>query len=165
MTEPPKSDATTPQSKHRLAGRTRLAAAGLFAVATTVLAVSLWLRPDPRGYGTHQQLRMNPCGMLVLTGLPCPTCGMTTAFAYAVRGQWLRAFWAQPSGFFLALATAAGAAYGFHAMVIGHWPYWPFPEMTPYRFFWLSLLLLVGGWGFKLAAGLATREFPASTFP
>ena len=44
--------------------------------------------------------------MVVVWGLPCPTCGMTTAFAHTVRGRWLAAARAQPAGFVAAIATA-----------------------------------------------------------
>ena len=46
------------------------------------------LSPDPRGYGTHQQLGLPGCTFQMLTQWPCPSCGGTTAFAHFVRGQW-----------------------------------------------------------------------------
>ena len=62
-----------------------VAAAGL-----TVLGIAAFIDPDPRGFGTHTQLGLPPCGFLALTGFPCPGCGLTTAFAHGVRGDlWL----------------------------------------------------------------------------
>jgi hypothetical protein len=63
-----------------------------------VLLLSFWLKPDPRGLGTHEQLMLYPCNFYVWTGYPCPTCGMTTAFAHMAHGQLREAFVAQPMG-------------------------------------------------------------------
>lgn len=71
-----------------------------------VLAIAAWLQPDPAGIGTHRQLGIARCSWPVAWGIPCPTCGMTTAFALTVRGHWLDAFRTQPLGLLLALATA-----------------------------------------------------------
>jgi hypothetical protein len=123
------------------------------------LGIAAWLTPAPRGFGTHQQLGAGPCGMLLLTGLPCPTCGMTTAFSHTVRGQWLRAFCVQPAGFLLALATIAAVFVLGGVVVKGRWPQAPL-WLTPYRLFLVVLVLLVGGWAFKIAVGLADGSLP-----
>lgn len=84
-----------------------------------VFGVARWLEPDPRGFGTHQQLGLPPCHFRWVTGHSCPTCGMTTAFAWFVRGRLDRSWEANPAGVFLApmcLALVpwliAGAARG-----------------------------------------------------
>ena len=125
-----------------------------------LLAVAAWLKPDPRGYGTHEQFGGGPCGWLVVTHYPCPTCGMTTAFAHTVRGQWVRAFLVQPAGLILALATAAAAVLGASAVVTGRWPMRLALILTPYRLFFGLLVLLLGGWGFKLVLGLLMGTLP-----
>src|SRR5262245_50213485 len=64
--------------------------------------VACWLNPydangNPRTMATHTQLGMPPCNFVVMTGRPCPACGMTTSFALLVRGDLaasLRANWA-----------------------------------------------------------------------
>jgi hypothetical protein len=73
-------------------------ALGLLAL----LATARLLRPDPRGYGTHTQLGLLPCGFQATTGYPCPSCGMTTALAWATRGRLDRAWRANPAGCLLA---------------------------------------------------------------
>ena len=78
--------------------------------------VAALLTPDPDGFGTHTQLGLPPCGFFVVTGLPCPGCGLTTCFAFMIRGDVVEATRANPFGvmLFLASATIAGiAAIGF----------------------------------------------------
>jgi hypothetical protein len=78
------------------AARVALVAAAIGLVG--VLGVARWLKPDPRGYGTHVQLGLLPCAFAQLTGRPCPSCGMTTAFAWMMRGRFDRAWKANPAG-------------------------------------------------------------------
>jgi Protein of unknown function (DUF2752) len=78
--------------------------AGLVAiVCLTVLVAAACIKPDPAGLGTHKQLGQPECGFYERTGFPCPTCGMTTAFAYMVRGKFLNSFSVQPAGAMAAL--------------------------------------------------------------
>lgn len=81
----------------------------LFLVAaaslTGLLGVARRLEPDPRGLGTHRQLGLRSCAFLELTGRPCPTCGMTTSFAWATQGRLDRAWQANPAGCLFALAA------------------------------------------------------------
>jgi len=92
-----------------------LGAIGLAAV----LLVARRLEPDPRGYGTHTQLGLAPCMFARLTGYGCPSCGMTTSFAWFARGRFERSWQANPVGSLLAPTCVvlipwllAGAARG-----------------------------------------------------
>jgi len=126
-----------------------------------LLGLAAWLKPDPRGYGTHEQFGSGPCGMIIVTGYPCPTCGMTTAFAHTVRGQWYRAFMAQPAGFVAALGTIAAAVVAMWTLATGRWPARITATLiTPYRLFFGLLVLLLGGWAFKLVVGLLNHTLP-----
>jgi hypothetical protein len=85
--------------------RTRLfvrsALLAVAAVLAAVFVVALRINPydedgRPLSMGTHTQLGMLPCNFVVMTGKPCPACGMTTSFALLVRGDVgasLRANW------------------------------------------------------------------------
>ncbi len=70
----------------------------LMASAALVLAIARWLHPSANGYGTHQQLGLPPCVFFKLTGIPCPSCGLTTSFAHAARLHLYHAFITQPFG-------------------------------------------------------------------
>lgn len=132
----------------------------VLAPCVAILALAAWLTPAERGYGTHRQLGFGKCGMLVTTGLPCPTCGMTTAFAYTVRGRLFRAFMAQPTGLVLALATIATALVSSWSLATGRAPHITVPLISPYRLFTILLVLLIGGWAFKIVVGLANGTLP-----
>ena len=105
--------ADRPSAHRRTGNRLLWAIAG--AAALAVLAAARALAPDPSGMGTHVQLGLPPCGWLYLTGLPCPTCGLTTAFAHMARLQVTSAFSAHALGPVLFAMTAAAipiAAWG-----------------------------------------------------
>ena len=92
---------TTPR---RPAGwRYRLISGFIGAGCLTLLLVAASLKPSPTGTGTHRQLNLPACAFLERTQLPCPTCGLTTAFAHTVRGQFGSALKVQPAGTVLAL--------------------------------------------------------------
>jgi hypothetical protein len=77
------------------------------------------LRPDPSGLGTHLALGLNKCGFLVAFGIPCPSCGMTTSWAWVVRGNLIASLWVQPMGTLLALLTAMFFWGGLYLAVTG----------------------------------------------
>jgi Protein of unknown function (DUF2752) len=84
----------------------RWARCSLLAAAAGVAGILLLARtlvPDPRGFGTHTQVGLMPCSFLMITGRLCPTCGMTTSFAWMTRGNVVRSWKANPAGCVLAL--------------------------------------------------------------
>ncbi len=85
-----------------------LDSAGFLAIAAlsaAVLGVARMLTPDPRGFGTHTQLGLPACAFRQFTSLPCPGCGLTTAFAHMVRGELALALAANPLGVVLCMLT------------------------------------------------------------
>lgn len=75
-----------------------------------VILMGLWvvawtLTPSSQGLGTHQQLGLPPCTMRVVWGIRCPSCGMTTSWAYLANGQLRASFGANPAGLLLGLTT------------------------------------------------------------
>lgn len=83
--------------------------AGLGGLALLLLAV--WLKPNPLGYGTHQQFGLPPCTIQFWFDIPCPSCGGTTAFAHFVRGQWASALRANAASTLLAGLCVVGVPW------------------------------------------------------
>jgi hypothetical protein len=81
-----------------------LSALGL-AASIAVLAIARCLHPSASGVGTHVQLGLPPCRFLAVLGIPCPSCGLTTSFAFAAHLQFEQAFAASPFGLLLFLAV------------------------------------------------------------
>jgi hypothetical protein len=92
---------------------------GIAGSCVLVLAAAAVVEPDSRGYGTHTQLGLPPCGFLLLTGSPCPGCGLTTAFAYGIRGHWSQAASANPLGLALFLVVCLCIPLGVTAALRG----------------------------------------------
>jgi len=84
-----------------------LIALGLLAV----FAVAIYLNPYKDGKvwfeETHRQLGLAPCTFKDMTGLPCPSCGMTSSFALLVRGDLWHSVQANFVGTLLALFCLA----------------------------------------------------------
>jgi hypothetical protein len=75
-------------------------------MASAVLVTAALLSPSPAGHGTHTQLGLPPCGFLLVTGVPCPGCGLTTSFSHMIRLQLAGAAAANPFGIALFMLTA-----------------------------------------------------------
>jgi hypothetical protein len=125
-----------------------LIAAGLIAV----FGLAIWLKPDARGMGTHRQLGLPPCTFLLVTRLPCPSCGMTTSFSHLVRGQVVESLQANPIGTLLAAFCMVMVPY---CVVCGLWGRRLFIrdyEVFLSRVITVFLVLLFAGWGIRLGA-------------
>ncbi len=92
----------------------RIVAAVVGGAAVTLTYKLAGVRPDGRGHGTHEQFGMEPCGWPLVYGVPCPTCGCTTAAAQVVHGDVLGAFVTQPFG---AAVAVVGLLAGAHAIL------------------------------------------------
>jgi hypothetical protein len=90
-----------------------------FAAPATVFIIAAFLTPNPIGHGTHMQLGLPPCGFLVISGLPCPGCGLTTCFAFMIRADVVHAAAANPFGVMLFLVSAATMFLGAFGLVRG----------------------------------------------
>ena len=91
------------------------------SLATTPLLLALWLftTPDPRGFGTHEQLGLPPCRAIEWIGIPCPGCGITTSISLLLHGDLLSSLTTQPFGPIATLLLAAFAAWGPLAALAG----------------------------------------------
>jgi hypothetical protein len=82
--------------------------------SSACLITARLLQPSPRGVGTHEQLGLPPCAFLYLTGIPCPSCGLTTSFAHAARLNFYEAFIVQPFGPILFCLMALSVPLSFY---------------------------------------------------
>lgn len=97
------------------------ATAGLLSIAG-LFTLALAVEPDPSGMGTHQRFGLPPCTFFVITGFPCPTCGVTTAFAHMIRFEVLDAISAQPFGAALFLVALLSFAWCIATIIYGRKP-------------------------------------------
>ncbi|MEO6593468.1 MAG: DUF2752 domain-containing protein [Planctomycetota bacterium] len=129
----------------------RVVAGIVFGFAATWVVMLLRIDPDARGHGTHEQLGWEPCGWPAVYGMPCPTCGCTTAACHLLHGNVVQAFVVQPFGAAVALG---GALLGVHALlcllrgrsfvdVMVRLPFW--------RIVFGATLLLLLAWWYKCA--------------
>jgi len=127
----------------------RVVQAAVAAVLAGGIAVGLYLRPSPTGTGTHTILGLPPCGMLVATGRPCPTCGVTTSFALAAHGRIVDSLKNQPFGLLLFGLAAVGLMAVLTTLVAGRsWG----PVVTPWTVKTFVLALMLAGlasWAYK----------------
>ncbi|MDD5644932.1 MAG: DUF2752 domain-containing protein [bacterium] len=115
-----------------------------------VYAVSFYLTPSPDSVGTHKKLFLPPCLFYEATGIPCPFCGSTTAFAYLAKGMVSEGIKANPFAGILFFASVYFLIYSGYCFILNK----PFDHMyfslAAARFKWLIAVLVVISWVFKV---------------
>jgi hypothetical protein len=134
----------------RLSVPARVMVLGLSLASLGVLMLAHHLAPSPRGVGTHQQMGFQSCEFLQRTGLPCPTCGMTTSFSYFARGNWIASFYIQPMGFLLALACGGVFWACLHMALTGAPLHRLLRQVKMVRFVVLIVGFAIAAWGWKI---------------
>ncbi|HHO53714.1 MAG TPA: DUF2752 domain-containing protein [Deltaproteobacteria bacterium] len=88
--------------------------AGLLLAGIFALSASLLLHPGPDEfvYFPNGQRFGDTCAFIVVTGSPCPQCGMTRSWVYAARGQLWTSFLYNPAGLALFGWIMVGALIG-----------------------------------------------------
>lgn len=129
----------------------RTAAVVVVGVAATLTTLLLRVDPDPRGFGTHEQLGMDPCGFVLHYGFPCPTCGCTTAACLLVHGHPIDAFVVQPFGGALALAGLLLAVHAVRCLVQGLSFADLLVRIPVWRLLLFAVVLLLLAWGYTCA--------------
>tara|TARA_Y100001933_G_scaffold242475_1_gene270222 strand:+ start:42635 stop:43123 length:489 start_codon:yes stop_codon:yes gene_type:complete len=128
----------------------RLLSLTVLCACLPVIGIAVWLAPDSSGMGTHMQLGLRPCSYLEATGIPCATCGMTTAFSHAAHGNLIQSFIAQPAGMLFCLLLAVMSLLSLYTLVMG------ISLLPLLSIFWrprsfLLLGIIVGlAWGYKI---------------
>ena len=138
----------------------RLSLLLIAALLAGIFAIAFWLNPygsdgRPLTMATHTQLGMPPCNFIVLTGKPCPACGMTTSFALLVRGDVaasLRANWA---GSLIAVLWALTMVWAIASGITGRPLFIPRGkgEMVLTVSVGIVLTLMLARWGVVLIGG------------
>jgi len=126
--------------------------ASLIALACAApLVVAVTLVPSSTGIDTHRQLGLPACGWPAAVGIPCFTCGMTTAFAHGVRGQFLTALRVQPAGMLLVFAAAVGVVVATWVAVTGQPVHRFLQPLATGRLAIFACAVLVAAWMWKVA--------------
>jgi len=101
-----------------------------------------------------------PCGFEQKYGLPCPTCGMTTAVVAFAQGKVLEAFYIQPAAallccMFLIIAFLAFliAVFGVYFRFINRF----FAEVKIKHIVLALIVITAAGWAVTLAQALAAK--------
>ena len=139
-----------PQRPIRLTAGGRLVGAMVAAACLALMGVSLWLQPDSAGAGTHRQLGLIGCQTLSATGVPCPSCGMTTSFAWFVRGNLAASFYNQPAGCLLALGVCMTFWAALYIALTGRPVYRLATVMRPRWVILSGAAVVLAAWGWKI---------------
>lgn len=121
------------------------------------IATGWHLKPDPRGHSTHEQLGLTPCGFYLTTGLPCPTCGATTAFAWVIHGHPWMGLKTHPFGAISAFATVALLGMSLVGIVTAGVPAIRLSRRSSFGLALAIMTLILGSWLYKLVVMTAAR--------
>ena len=142
-----------------LAFKRRLRGLAVFVGCVVVLAIARGLSPTDWGYGTHRQLGLSACSMLVETGWPCPTCGLTTSVSAFADGRLWLGIRANVFGLVIFVALILGTISGALEAFFG----WDVLAKAARPGAWWFLIAAVGvfvGWVVNLIVGFSTGQLP-----
>ena len=138
--------------------RGRLLAAALALGCLTPLIMAALLSPSHDGLGTHREMGFAQCSFLQRTGLPCPSCGMTTSWAWFSRGNVVASLYIQPMGTVLAALAACCFWAGLYVAITGR-PVYRLLHVIPGRYYFVPLLAFaILAWGWKIFIHLTGRD-------
>jgi hypothetical protein len=101
------------------------------------------------------------CGFKQSTGLPCPTCGMTTATLAFAQGRILEAFYIQPAGGLLCSLLVIVAILAFIIAVFGVYFRFIerfFAEVKPIYMILALIIIIAAGWAVTLLRAIAAKN-------
>jgi hypothetical protein len=136
--------------RKEIPGRLRILLLAIALGVGGLLAVAAWLKPSPLHYGTHQQLGLPPCTFLYLFGIPCPTCGMTTAWVHLVHGEILNAIRANCGGALLAVLAVLAVPWLVISALCARWFLWKPNGMVVGCVSTLIIIIMLVQWGLRL---------------
>lgn len=130
---------------------TRLGLSLIAIVLVMLLACARWMEPSTTGFGTHRQIGLPPCTTYALFGVKCPSCGMTTAWAFTTRLRFQEALNANMAGTFLCIQAIASVPYLVMMIFAKRDPLGRFFSAATVWGIIGSLVLAVALWGISLA--------------
>jgi len=143
------------QAPLRRSSEHRLLCGGAVAGLLLLLAMGFLLKPDARGYGTHERLGFAPCMPMEVWNVPCPGCGVTTSVTHAVRGELAASLRTQPFGLALFIAVLVFAVWAFFVHLSGRDVWIQIRSVgRPRLYKWGGAIcvLFVASWFYKLVA-------------
>ncbi len=115
--------------------------------------------------GAHYHINMGDhlgrCGFKMMYGIPCPTCGYTTATLAFIRGNIISAFYIQPACAFICTTFVFIDIISFIIAVFGFnfWFINKFFDEVKIRHIIFSLIVIVGsGWVVTLTRAIAQKQ-------
>ena len=130
----------------------------LASIWVTVFVIAALLNPytedgKPRRSETHRQWPLNlpECTFKEVTGLPCPSCGMTTSFSLLIHGDVWNSLQANFAGTLLASLGLFYVPWSIACVWKGRFLLIQSLEMTLFRLSIIFLILLFARWGLTLA--------------
>src|SRR5262249_11389862 len=100
------------------------------------------------------QLGLPPCSFVEATGLPCPSCGMTTSFSLLAHGDVVNSLRANWVGTMLAVACLAYIPWAVVSVVRGRTLFFRSLERVMVGFVVALLALMLLRWGLVVGLGL-----------
>jgi hypothetical protein len=137
---------------------------GLSLGLLAVFAIACWLDPydengNPRRMGTHVQAGLPPCTFYTITGVPCPSCGLTTSFALLMRGDLANSLRANGVGTLLALFWLALIPWSIASAVARRYLLIASAQRATLVAVIAFVALLLGRWAWVLGWGWWNGEF------
>ncbi|MFN4261600.1 MAG: DUF2752 domain-containing protein, partial [Gemmataceae bacterium] len=150
-------DAFIPYAVPALGPWVRGTLVGIALGLSAVFGIAWWLNPyqpsgEARRMETHRQLGLPPCTFKVLSGLPCPSCGMTTSFSLLIRGDLWNSLRANGVGTLLGLFCLAAIPWCLLSAVRGQPLFLVSLELVLMRMVFAFLILMILRWVVVVAA-------------
>lgn len=125
----------------------------LIAAVASVLLVGAAFLPGMQG-ARLPGLQLPPCPFRVLTGIPCPLCGMTSGTAWLLRGDWSAAWRSNPLSYpFLAVVLAAGCYAVAFRLLAGRMVRAAFSPSSKRALWTAALVLALLSWVIRILVG------------
>lgn len=128
----------------------RLFAIAIAGACLTVLTLAATLQPNHSGVGSHRAMGLQNCQLLDRSGIPCPSCGMTTSFTWFVRGNLAASAYVQPMGMLIALSAAACVWVGAYVAITGRPVHRLLLQLNARAWLIGILAVAIAAWGWKI---------------